>query len=291
MTDVVAAPAAPAAPAVPATVPVPGAVTPPPVPAPAPWHAADEDTAAYVKVKGWTDANSAIKSYREAEKLIGRDPNTLLVLPRADDAAGKMAMYDKLGRPAEANGYDMTGGIAGAQLDPAFAPAAAKMFHDAGLSTEQGKNMAKAYNEHVAQAAAQAETDYDNNVKADRATLQAEWRGGFERKMGAAQAAVQALGFTVEAIDGIEHALGYAGTVKLFAKIGAKIGEDKFVGADGKTPRFGEAYTPAEAKVAWDQKKLDPNFTAALTDRGHPGHAAAKAEQTKMFAIIYPEGM
>jgi hypothetical protein len=241
-------------------------------------------------VKGWADAPSAIKSYREAERLIGRDPSTLVALPRADDAAGKAAFYDRLGRPADAKGYDMTGGIQGAQLDPTFSPVAAKMFHDAGLSSEQGKAVAKAYNEYTVQVAEQAAKDYEMNVQADRSALQAEWRGGFERKMGAAQAAVQALGFSAQAIDGIEQALGYAGTVKLFADIGAKIGEDKFVGADGKTPRFGEALTPAEAKVAWDQKKLDPNFTAALTDRMHPGHAAAKAEQAKMFAIMFPEG-
>jgi hypothetical protein len=31
--------------------------------------------------------------------------------------------------------------------------------------------------------------------------------------------------------------------------------------------------TPAEAKTQWDQKKLDPNFMAALRDKSHPGHA------------------
>jgi hypothetical protein len=258
----------------------------------APWYGqADEDTAAYIKVKGWQDSSAVIKSYREAEKFLGRDPNSLLTIPRADDAAGQMAMFDKLGRPAEAKGYDMTGGIKGMQVDPTFAPVVADIFHKAGLTKAQGDAVAKAYNEYALKGAEAELADYNQRVDADKATLQAEWRGGFERKFQAAVAAAEHLGLPAEAIDGIESKIGYAETIKLLSNIGAKLGEDKFVGSEGGNPGgFFNGMTPAEAKAAWAQKLLDPSFSAALTDRNHPGHKAAAAEQTRMFKVMYPEG-
>src|SRR3990172_4178733 len=100
-----------AIPAVPATVPAaavpaagPDAIPNPAVPATAPWHGvADPAVAEYVKVKGWTAPADVIKSYQGAEKLIGRDPSTLLVMPRADDPVGQRAVFSRLGMPETAD--------------------------------------------------------------------------------------------------------------------------------------------------------------------------------------------
>jgi hypothetical protein len=87
-------------------------------------------------------------------------------------------------------------------------------------------------------------------------------------------------------IDAIESQIGYANTMKFFANLGVKLGEDNFESGDG-SPRFNGTMTPDEAKAEWAKFSADPSNKAALFDNQHPGHKAAKARQTELFAIMY----
>lgn len=284
-----AAPAAPteAQPAAPSAAPA--------APAPAaelPWHGiTDPEVAAYVTNKGWQSAADVIKSYQGAEKLIGRDPSQVLIMPRADDPDGIKAVFAKLGMPESPDKYDVKVGLPqGASVDENFAKSMQGLFHQANLTDSQAKALAGGYNQLLASLAEQQAKDYELNVEADKKSLMEEWRGGHERMMNLAKNAAQTLGFTGEAIDAMEKTMGYAGTYKFLADLGKKLGEDSFVSPATKTAAFEGMMTPEEAKSAWDQTKLDPNFMAALRDPSHPGHKAAQEKQTKLFRIMYPEG-
>ena len=63
----------------------------------------------------------------------------------------------------------------------------------------------KAHNEYIKGVMEQQTKDYDLNVQSDKATLQREWAGGYERMMNAATSAAQSLGFTGEMIDAMEQ--------------------------------------------------------------------------------------
>ena len=131
--------------------------------------------------------------------------------------------------------------------------------------------------------------DYERNVTADKQALLKEWGGGSERMFNAATTAANALGFTQEMVDAIENAVGYGSTMKFFAGLGQKLSEDGFVSGDNnRGGAFSDTLTPQEAKAQWDAAKLDPNFQKALFDASHPGHAAAKDRQAKLFSIMYP---
>jgi hypothetical protein len=270
----------------------PPAGTPPAGTPPAAWHGIPEtDTAGleYVKNKGWAGPADVIKSYQGAEKLIGRDPNSLLVLPRADDPDGQRAVLAKLGLPEKPDAYDMKVGLPkDAKVDETFAKSMQGIFHKAGLLPSQAQLLAGEYNAMMVAQAQQAEKDYALNVQADKQALQDEWRGGFDRMMGRAKAAATTLGFTPEMIDAIEKHVGYAKTYKLLAEMGGKLGEDNLRTPDSKTPGFEGKMTPEEAKAEWNAKQLDPNFMAALKDKTHPGHKGAQETQTKLFGIMYP---
>jgi hypothetical protein len=259
----------------------------------APWHGIPEtDTAGleYVKNKGWAGPADVIKSYQGAEKLIGRDPNSLVVLPRADDADGQRALLGRLGLPEKPDAYDMKVGLPkDAKVDEAFAKSMQGIFHKAGLLPNQAKVLAENYNAMAVAQAEAAEKDYTLNVQADKQALQDEWRGGFDRMMGRAQAAAKTLGFTPELVDAIEKHVGYAKTYKLLAEMGGKLGEDNLRTPDSKTPGFEGKMTPDEAKAEWGAKQLDPNFMAALKDKTHPGHKGAQEAQTALFRIMYPQ--
>lgn len=253
----------------------------------APWHGQTDPAAVeYIRTKGWQAPADILKSYQGAEKLIGRDPSTLIPLPSADDPAGIRAVFSKLGMPETPDKYEID--KPGGEADPAYEAWARNTFHNLGLTAAQAKNLTKEYNAYAAQSQAEATKNYERQVQSDKAALLAEWRGGYERMASSAQTAVQALGFTGEMVDALESQIGYAGVMKFFAGIGQKLGEDSFVSTAGKGSGFGATQTPAEAKADWEAMKLDPVQSKALQDASHPGHEAAKAKQKQLFTIMYP---
>jgi hypothetical protein len=106
--------------------------------------------------------------------------------------------------------------------------------------------------------------------------------------MGRASTAAKTLGFPVDAVNAVEAAIGYGATMKLFANLGGKMVEDKFVSGDTSNSFTGEL-TPAEAASELETLKLDKNFTAALTDGTHGGHKAAIAKRRALMEKAFPQ--
>lgn len=255
----------------------------------APWHGiTDPDMAAWVETKGWKTTPDVVQSARNAEKLIGRDPSTLLVVPRADDPDGFRAVMSKLGLPVAATDYEFSKLPDGLKADEGYETWARGTFHKLGLPASTVKALTAEHNTYVAAAIAQQQKDYELAVTAEKADLQKEWGGGYERMAAAAKTAATSLGFTGDMIDAMEKAVGYKGTYKFFADLGKKMGEDGFVGTGTKTPAFGNNVTPDEARSQWDAMRLDPVMVAALSDNQHPGHKAAAEKQKRLFGIMYP---
>jgi hypothetical protein len=257
----------------------------------APWHglpATDADGIAYVGTKGWQGPQDVITSYRNAEKLLGRPADQLLAMPRADDPAGLLAVFDKLGRPATPDKYEFSAPPAGVTPDAGYEAWARGTFHKVGLLPGQVKALTAEHNAYVANVMAQQQKDYELAVTNDKANLQTEWGGGFERMMASAKHAANTLGFKPEMIDAMEKSVGYAGTYKFFADLGKKMGESTFVSGDGKKPGFEGMMTPAESKAEWEAMKTDPIWGKALFDKSHPNHKAAVEKQQRLFALMYP---
>lgn len=272
----------------PAPVPAP-APAPAPTPAPEAWHglpATDTAGLEYVKNKGWSSPADIIKSYQGAEKLIGRDPSTLVQLPKADDAAGFLGLMDKFGRPQDPAKYEFAK-PEGAALDEGYVKWARGAFHQLGLTAAQVKQLSAAHNQYIKGVFEQKTKDYTLSVETDKKALIAEWRDGHERKINAAKSAANALGFSGEMIDAIEQAVGYANTWRFFADLGQKMGEDGFVSRNGDKGGFG-GVTPAEAKAEWEKLQTDAAWLAAAKDPMHPNHESAKKKQTDLFRIMHP---
>jgi hypothetical protein len=236
--------------------------------------------------KGWKTPADVYKSYRGVETLVGRDPSTLLTIPRADDAAGQRAVFAKLGMPETADKYEVP---LPDGADPAYANFARDTFHKLGLTAAQAKELTLANNDFMAKHEAETAKAYDRAVAMDKQALLTEWRGGYERMMNSAQTAVKALGMSAEMVDALETSLGYAGVMKFFAGLGQKLGEDKFVGTEHRQQGFGATQTPDEARGEYEKMLADQTQVAALKDKSHPGHAAAQRKQNELFKIMYPD--
>lgn len=252
------------------------------------WHGltAPEDIS-YVENKGWQNFGDALRSYRGAEKHIGRDPDSIIAIPRADDADGFRAIAAKLGMPDSPAKYEFTPPDGLAVKDD-YVGWARETFHKAGLTANQAKQIFDAHNDFAKAALGKEAEDYNLSVQSDTNALQAEWKGGFERMMNAAKTAARSLELPAEAIDAMEEKIGYAGTMRLMAKIGMKMGESNFAGGEGGGGgNFEGTMTSAEAQKAWNTLKADDKFRAMLFNNQHPGHADAVEKQKKLFEIIH----
>jgi hypothetical protein len=177
----------------------------------------------------------------------------------------------------------------GAKPDPNFSKTMQGILHKSNLTDTQAKTLVAEYNTLNTSLAEQAAKDYELNVQADKQALLDEWKGGHDRMMNRAKTAATTLGFTPELIDAIEKQVGYAGTYKLLAEIGSKLGEDTLI-TQSKNTDFGTQLTPDEAKSQLATARSDPNHRAALMDKNHPGHKMAQEKENKLFAIMFPSG-
>ena len=251
---------------------------------------ADTEARAWLQNKSFADHPAQVASHRALEKLVGGDPKTLIRIAKPGDVEGERAMRLSLGMPDAAAKYNFGDAEKAPGVNPEYVSAAREFFHKAGLSNDQAKSIVEANNAWVAQQHERQTADYNAGVAAGEQQLQQEWRGGYDRMINQAGMTAKMLGISSEMIDGMESKIGYADTLKFLANLGTKLGEDSFASADGGGKRFGGAMTPDEAKVQWDEMKMDKNYLAALMDNQNPGHKSAKEKQTNLFNLMYPAG-
>ena len=222
--------------------------------------AADNDMKAWAESKGWKDAASAdpfaiAQSYHNLEKLFGADKAGRTVqLPKdANDKAALDAIYEKLGRPKDAAGYeiDLPEGA-----DTAFATTAKDWFHKAGLTKDQAKAVTGSYRALELDMMQKTEVVHAQQVDA----LQKEWGGQFAQNVETAKAATKAAGLTEQHIKAVEQAIGPASAAKLFEFFGRNYVEAGPPGSEQRgTPSFNNV-TPASAKQKMDTLRADANF-------------------------------
>ncbi len=238
----------------------------------------------WIQSKGWKGVEAMADSAHNLEKMIGAPADEVFRLPKNPDPATLATLFDRLGRPASADKYELPV-PKGMTPDVNYIKAMQETFHKVGLTAAQAKALAEANGAYSQAQLAQQAKDYELGVAADEQALQGEWKNGYDRMMNQASTAAKQLGFTTEMIDGLESSIGYAGTMKFLAGLATKLGEDNFVNG---APRggFGGDATPAEAKAEWAKLTLDKGFTEALMNRQHPGHGAAIEKKSMLMRLI-----
>lgn len=274
--------AAPAAPAAPTSA---QATPPAPAPAaPATWLSGlDETTTGYAQNKGWDSPAKAIDSYRNLEKLLGADrAGNTVILPKPDaDAKEWGALYDRMGRPADAKGYNVELPQGG---DAKMHEASLAKFHELGLTKAQGEQLATWYNTEVMNNANQTAAAKAQEFQAQDAALKAEWGQAYTQNLAQAQQGVRALGLDAASIDKLSDALGHKATMAMLQKIGSGLNEDSLVNGDNPGG-FGTALTPGQAKAEIQTLMQDRNFVSRYTS----GDAEAKAKMDALHKFAYPE--
>ena len=232
-------------------------------PAPQEWAASlPEDARGYVENKGWKEPGDVLKSYQQLEEFLGADKaGRGILLPRDEqDREAYEKIYNALGRPEKAEGYELNALLAKEETGPAFMETMAATMHGAGLSKTQARKMAAAYQGHINAARQAAVEAHQQDVATAEQTLTSaekeQCRRGF-----------RFLGLSNEEAAAIEMYWGVTKAAKMFAKIGQALGEDKRV--DGTDPGGGFAGSPEAAKARIAELKADPAFARRYTE-GEP---------------------
>ena len=213
----------------------------------APWYGeiTDPDLKGFAELKKPTDAATALKGWRDAEKVIGVPREQLLRLPADLSKATPeelAAIHDRLGRPKTADEYTIKP-IEGDEASAAFTAKFKPVLHSLGLSNSQAVALQNVWNEYVKSTATDMDRAQEQQEKIDLDTLHREWPGEvFSQREEMGRRAVRefispvAGEKTPEVLGKIEDAIGTAMFLKLFSGIGEKVGEAKYVdGAQGGT--------------------------------------------------------
>lgn len=248
----------------------------------APWYDGfSDEIKGYVETKGWKDPEASIESYRNLEKLVGAPPDQVLRLPKSDaDPKEWDSVWNRLGRPAEAKGYEFDESL---NLDDSLVEWAQEVFHKNNVPQDAANGILKAYNE-IEQIAMQREEEaYTAQVSQEAAQLKKDWGAAFDQNAAQAKAAATQLGMDEQTVDALERVLGFKKTMEFFQGIGSRTGESDFV-----TPGSSNAtgmMTPSAAKSRIAALRADKSFVARYTAH----EAGALEEMKRLHEWAYPE--
>jgi hypothetical protein len=225
-------------------------------------------------VTKFQDVGALAKSYIEAEKLIGRKG---VIVPSENATAEEQAAFRAaLGVPESADAYGLKApegvpeGVWSEDNAKAFAAAA----HKLGLTPAQAQGIAAWQAARVAEMAASAGLEADGRTWED--TLKTEWGAQFDAKLDLAKRAVREFGADAATLEAFEAKAGGAALMRMFARIGEKVAEDKPAGMGGGVA---PVVTDPKAKAMEIINTPGGPYANPL----HPEHRATVQQVTRLF--------
>jgi len=220
----------------------------PPAPAPVPqnptWSDSvkDADTRTWLGTKNFPDAETAFKSHRNLESLMGADKaGRTVMMPKDDgDAEGWKQLNAKLGVPETADGYKLP---VPEGEDPEFSKTASKWFHEAGVRPAAANKIAERWNAWAKEQVTAIDAEVDARVDREMKSLDAEWGDKAQENNQLALRGLNAFlkdagipddDAAANTIKTLKRELGADKLIKFFKKIGDAMAESTFAGSDNK---------------------------------------------------------
>lgn len=216
----------------------------------------DDEAKGVIQNKGWQDASSVIKSYRELEKFSGRDKSDFLEIPKGEDA-DYSSVWSKLGRPESPEGYDL-------RDEQDIAKSAREAFFDAGLTKKQASQLQDWFEKYAVEFDKASKEKYekeleDRNIKAIDA-LKKEWGADFDSNAELCKTAVKRMEITDDQLDAIGNIIGPDKVAKMFLDMATRSDADKPLTGY----QSGGKETPDQAKARIAELQADPAFMAKV---------------------------
>lgn len=200
------------------------------------------------------DVAALAKSYVHAQRLVGAE--RIAVPGRNATDEDWQRLFERLGRPATPEAYALERPQDGAApYDEALENAFRSRAHALGLLPQQARGLHEWWLGAQAAALREAEEGQQAGRAAAEARLREGWGAGYERQMGAANAALRRFA-DAELQARLGEGLGNdPAFIQFCARIGALLAEDRLAGAGGPEAGAGDA----KRRIA-----------EVLADRAHP---------------------
>jgi len=241
----------------------------------------DDDVAKDPIIQDFKSPADLAKSYVHAKKYIGKDkialPNKHATKEEWDE------IFTKLGRPEEADKYDIQIDKEKSAIDENFLGEFKAKAHNIGLLPHQAQELVDFYNTKIASEGEALLKQIETEDETAKQELKDEWGDSYDAQVGYAKYALTEFGSdkTVEALK----TAGVASNpelVRLLAKVGKELSGDAAPGMKEKTSG---GMTPQQAMDELDNIRGNPTHPLNIED--HPGHEAALREQEKLAKLAY----
>jgi hypothetical protein len=221
---------------------------------------ADTELREFIQNKGWKDPAEMAVGYRNLEKLVGGEK---VPLPKGDaDSEGWERVYKALGRPPTPEDYKLPDLESAAQ------------YHKLGLTARQATGLST-WQDTLKAAQEQKEKEELAIQRSQQlSALRKEWAGEFDENLRLGRRAVREFGLEGN-VEKLEQALGSGELLKLTAKLGRGLSEDRFAG--NPAPTVGLTKEAAQEELAL--LRSDPSFGAR--------YLAGEAEAVKRFTRLH----
>jgi len=222
------------------------------------------------------DVESLAKTVVHQQKAMGNR----IPIPKTDEERAEL--YGKLGRPAEATGYEIN---VPTELDAYFAEDSLNEFksvaHNIGLNQEQVNALIE-YQSGAIQGELQNEPEQLAAQKIETEdALKQEWGAEYSRNLHAAQRALQVYGDD-EIVELMQTSAGnHPAVVKMFARLGKEITED--MAKNTQTSNL--AVSPLDAKD--EIQGIFNNPQHAYFNSKHPENKAAVERVRQLHEKVY----
>ncbi len=247
----------------------------------------DDGLRNWVQAKGFKDPFAVAESAYNLEKLIGFDKaGRTLVMPK-DDATPeeRAAFHQKLGAPANADGYKIPEALA---ADPVV-----KEFRDVALKSGMSQ---KTFDEAISFVTTKAQAMEQERQQAasakseqDMSALKIEWGQTYDKHVELAKRAAASFipaespQARAEILSKIEGAIGTGAMMRLFAKIGDGLGEHS-AHSSADIPGF-DGFTPAQARGKIEALKSDRAWIESYLK----GDKEKMEQMQRLTKAAYPE--
>lgn len=235
------------------------------------WYDAFEgEELGYIQNKGWDKEDGLqefYKSYKNLEKMRGVPEDRLLKLPEGED--GWDEVYKKLGKPENPDGYSFEA-KEGMELDQERLDWFSNMAHGLNLNKQQHNKLVEAAYDYESNIIKSYEEGQQQEREIAMNKLKDSWGNAYDERLELGKRAVRAFVDDMDVVDKLSDAIGSdAEVVRMFAKIGESLSEDKLPSVDGDR-KFGYSREQAEAdivslknEIKSDRERLE-NFNKAI---------------------------
>ena len=233
------------------------------------------------------EVNDVVKSYVEAQKLIGGS----IRIPKADAKPEEWnSFWEKMGRPKTPEEYGIVKPAIlpdGVEWKEDLAKEFSSLSHSLGLNKVQAGKLSAWYIDKISSDAQQNNQKLAERVEFGKSEakkeIEKEWGPDYQRRITVARRGLKALGDEglVELLD--TSGLGnHPSFLKLFYSLGQKYAEDGMI--DGSVEG---AISPDEAKKRIQEIRNDPEHLYHPRNSAKPGHKEAIAEMEMLHKVAY----